>query len=168
MEADEFKKRYLGFHTKLFHVAYALLEDKQDAEDVLQETYSKLWIKRKELEQVKNPEAYAVTMVKHLSLDMLRSAVRKRREGEEAFEQVADQMTPEKEMMTKDVVKQLQTIIEQLPENQRKVVRLRSFNAYEFEQISEITGLTAANVRVLLSRARKSIKEQFNKLYSHG
>lgn len=168
MNVDEFKTKYLGFHPKLYHVAYSLLESQQDAEDVLQEVYSRLWMRRKELEEVKSPEAFAVTMVKHLSLDMIRSSARKYREDASAYETISDTDTPEDQLMNKEVLGQLEAIIEKLPENQRKVIRLRSFNGCAFEEIGEMTGMTAANVRVLLSRARKSIREQFNRLYSHG
>ena len=52
-------------------------------------------------------------------------------------------------------------IISELPEQQRQVVLLRHFEEKSTEEIERETGLSNANIRVLLSRARKTIKELF-------
>lgn len=49
MDVDVFKQRFLPFHPKLYRIAYALLDNKADAEDILQDAYCKLWNKRDEL-----------------------------------------------------------------------------------------------------------------------
>ena len=63
MEAETFKQRFLSFHPKLYRIALALVESPEDAEDILQEAYTKLWSKRDSLEAVQQPEAFAVTIV---------------------------------------------------------------------------------------------------------
>lgn len=45
MDVDVFKQRFLPFHPKLYRIAYALLDNKADAEDILQDAYCKLWNK---------------------------------------------------------------------------------------------------------------------------
>ena len=67
-------------------------------------------------------------------------------------------------METRDEVRQVKNIIAQLPEQQQKVVILRDVKECSYEEIEHITGLNSINIRVLLSRARKRIREQFNKL----
>ena len=57
MSADEFKALFLPFHVRLYRTAYALLGNAQDAEDMVQDAYLKLWSKRDELEIRTNPEA---------------------------------------------------------------------------------------------------------------
>ena len=73
MTAEDFKRRFLPFHPKLYRIAFALVGNSDDAEDILQEAYSKLWMKREELEVVQNPEAFCVTLIKNVCLDYLRS-----------------------------------------------------------------------------------------------
>lgn len=75
MDAENFKRKFLPFHPKLFRIAYALVENKADAEDILQDAYFKLWNKRDDLPGIDNPEAFCVTLVKNLCLDFLRSPV---------------------------------------------------------------------------------------------
>lgn len=55
MDVDVFKQRFLPFHPKLYRIAYALLDNKADAEDILQDAYCKLWNKRDELGDIQNP-----------------------------------------------------------------------------------------------------------------
>lgn len=84
MDVDVFKQRFLPFHPKLYRIAYALLDNKADAEDILQDAYCKLWNKRDELGDIQNPEAFSITLVKNLCLDFLRSPKASRRDNEEA------------------------------------------------------------------------------------
>ena len=64
MDVESFKRLFLPLHPKLFRIAYALVENKSDAEDILQDAYYKLWSRRNELADVRNPEAFCVTRSK--------------------------------------------------------------------------------------------------------
>ena len=73
MDAESFKKEFLPYHRKLYCIAYRLLENAADAEDLVQEAYLKLWDKREGLAIISNPEAFSVTLVKNMCFDLLRS-----------------------------------------------------------------------------------------------
>ena len=162
MDVDVFKQRFLPFHPKLYRIAYALLDNKADAEDILQDAYCKLWNKRDELGDIQNPEAFSITLVKNLCLDFLRSP--------KALETVllTTDSSPEKELEEKEDIRHIQELIEQLPENQRQVIRLRGIEDCSYEDIEQITGLSSSNIRTLLSRARKLIREKLEKASCHG
>ena len=72
MDAESFKNLFLPYHRKLYRVAFRLLEDVADAEDVVQEAYLKLWDKRDGLAVISNPEAFCVALVKNMCFDLLR------------------------------------------------------------------------------------------------
>ncbi len=168
MDVDSFKRLFLPLHPKLFRIAYALVENKADAEDILQDAYYKLWSRREELANVLNPEAFCVTLVKNLCLDYLRSP-RANRHDEDVAEAVtlSTDSSPDKELEIQDKVEHIRHLISRLPENQRQVIRLRGIDDCSMDEIEQITGLNAVNIRVLLSRARKIIREQFDKYYAH-
>ena len=167
MDVENFKRLFLPLHPKLFRIAYALVENKADAEDILQDAYYKLWSRREELTDVQNPEALCVTLVKNLCIDFLRSP-RVGRHNEEVTEVVAfsPDSSPDEKLEMKDKVQQVRHLVSRLPENQRQVRRLRGIEACSMDEIEQITGLSAVNIRVLLSRARKIIREQFEKYYT--
>lgn len=168
MDVERFKRLFLPLHPKLYRIAYSLVEDKSDSEDILQDAYCKLWNKREELEEIQNPEAFCVTLVKNLCLDFLRSPKANRDKETLEVVVIATDSSPEKEMEDKDDICHIQELINQLPENQKQVIRLRGIEDCSFEEIEQITGLSASNIRTLLSRARKFIREKLEKSACYG
>ena len=168
MNASDFKQKFLPYHRKLYRSAFQILGNAQDAEDMVQEAYLKLWQKRNELPpDITNLEAYCVTLVKHLCYD-------KRRISQLDI----DKRTPEKlsitgksnvahEVEMKDEANQVMKLIGQLPEQQKQIMQMRDVEDRTYEEIEKVTGLTSINIRVLLSRARKKIREQFLEIMNY-
>ena len=72
MGNEEFKKRFLPFHPMIYRISHHILENGEDANDVVQEVYIKLWEQRENIMNICNDEAFVVTMTKNLSIDWLR------------------------------------------------------------------------------------------------
>ena len=158
MDAESFKRMFLPCHAKLYGVACRLLDNAEDAE----EAYLKLWSKRGELTLISNPEAFAVTLVKNMCFDLLRS-------GKYLFDRQhlplteAQNALPADGRDAKDDAQLVRMLIARLPQQQRMVMMLRDVKGCSYEEVERLTGLNAVNVRVLLSRARKKIREEFTK-----
>jgi RNA polymerase sigma factor, sigma-70 family len=166
MNAEEFKSIYYPFHPKLYRIAFALLNNADDTEDILQDTYYKLWSRRAELTDILQPEAFCVRILKNLCLDFLRKP-RNRSDNEPAeLMQITTETTPQDELESKEKIQQIEALIERLPEKQRIVIRMRGNGDCSLEEIEVATGESAENVRVLLSRARKSLKNMLTNRYS--
>jgi RNA polymerase sigma-70 factor (ECF subfamily) len=164
MDAERFKQQYLPLHPRLYRLAYALTENRRDAEDILQEAYCKLWKQRNELAHVRNAEAFCIVLVKNLCFDFLRTA--RRETGNASLDNLPlpdNRLSPEAEMIGHDELSRLQTLIDRLPPQQRQALRLHGIEGFSPEEIRQLTGLSAVNLRVLLSRARKTLREQFFK-----
>lgn len=167
MDAADFKRQFLPCHRKLFGVAFQLMGNTQDAEDMVQEAYLKLWNKRDQLANVLNAEAYCVTLIKNLCYDALRSTQLDEDDRVPEELNLSAEENIAREMEQRDEVNQVQMLIGRLPQQQRKVIVLRDMNGCSFEEIEQTTGLNAINIRVLLSRARKKIREQFNAIVNY-
>lgn len=163
MEANEFKRLFLPCQSKLYRIAFALLGNSQDAEDIVQDAYLKLWNRRNELQIDTSPEGYCVILVKNLCMDFLRKS-------QNRTENLADR--PQETPTADDLQTQLENhsdtevlkqLIRQLPETQKRVLWLRDVNDCSFEEIGQATGLNPVNIRATLSKARKKIREQFKK-----
>ena len=162
MDAENFKREFLPFHRKLYCIAYKLLENAADAEDLVQEAYLKMWDKREGLSVISNPEAFSVILVKNMCFDLLRSGkYTLNRQSVELNE--VNYVSQADDFEVRDEARQVRDIISHLPEQQQRIVTLRDVKGCSFEEIEHVTGLNATNVRVLLSRARKKIREEFNK-----
>ncbi|WP_178795041.1 sigma-70 family RNA polymerase sigma factor [Bacteroidaceae bacterium] len=167
MDAANFKQQFLPCHPKLYRAAFRLMGNAQDAEDMVQEAYLKLWNKRDELTNVLNIEAYCVTLIKNLCYDALRRS-QLDEDGRPPEElPLPTDTNIAREVEQRDEVNHVRKLISQLPEQQRKVIVLRDINDCSFEEIEQTTGLNAINIRVLLSRARKKIREQYNEIMNY-
>lgn len=171
MDANEFKRRFLPCHQKLYRVAFRLMGNAQDAEDMVQETYLRLWKKREELPaDIENIEAYSVTIIRNLCLDAMK--VPQIEEVAHPIEEFDIQQTNSlmREVELKEEASIIERIIGSLPKQQRQIVKMRDVDDCSYEEIEQVTGLSAVNIRVLLSRTRKKIREQFNAIndYEYG
>ncbi len=164
MPASLFKQLLLPLYPRLQRVALRMLGNVEDAEDMVQEVYMKLWNKRDELPDVQNVEAYCVALTKNMCIDRLRLAEVDRVDVDDVPLSLAAADDVAGQLERQDAVEQVKLIIETLPEKQQQVITLRDIRDCTFEEIEEQTGLTAVNVRALLSRARKTIRERFKRV----
>lgn len=163
MDSATFKSLFLPLQRKLYTLAYRITGTSQDAEDMVQETYLRLWQRRDEIPVNGNPAGYCVTVVRNLCLNHLH---RKKPLTSEAEPGESDALTlenPETTLSCHETERGLNQLIERLPQTQRQVLMMREFEDMDYATISQALGLSEANVRVLLSRARKYLREQVRK-----
>lgn len=169
MDAGEFKRLYLPFQPKLYRVAYAILRDTQEAEDIVQEVYLKLWNRRNDMPLARCSEAYCVTMTRNMCRDLLRT-----RSGQDKVDidglrnlessgEFPEWISKEEEEESSRKVAFITRLIGQLPDVQRTVLEMRDIKQYSFDEIQDSTGLMPVNIRATLSKARKKLREQFNR-----
>lgn len=168
MDAEEFKLRFLPLHTQLYRTAFRLMGNAMDAEDMVQEAYLKLWERCNDLGHVANMEAYCTSLIRHICID----AFRRKRPEEDSPPPEEFPLTDNEDAATalerQDEAEQLTSLINRLPEGQRTVMTLHDVEGCSYEEIEEATGFTAVNIRVMLSRARKKIREQIERIRNYG
>lgn len=162
MTAEEFKKVWLPLSDAFYRAAYYILESEADADDAVQDLYVKLWNSRDSLDGILRPQTYGVTLIKNICLDRLRHRKVARAESlDEGIEVTAGDSSPSGILVHKDSLRQLEALVEKLPDKQRTVLRLRVYEEMEYDRISQITGLSESNLRMLLSTARKTLRKSF-------
>jgi len=167
MNQVDFLNSVLPFKDKVFRLAKRLLVSRDEAEDATQELYFKLWKNKKKLSQYKNVEAFAMTMTKNYCLDQLK-AKRSNNLTLVHSNYTDESISLQRSIELKDSVSKVHELIEELPEKQKMIIQLRDVENYEFEEIAKILDLKPTAVRVALSRARKTIRQQLTKQHSYG
>ena len=162
MEQAQFKKEVLPLRERLLSYAERLLENKSDAEDVTQEVFLKLWHKRNDLGNYASIDALSVTMTKHLCLNRLKNNQRER-EDLDGLVFIDNNLSPVEQLEQKDSITQVERIIDQLPDLQQAVLRMKHIDGMEIDEIADLTGSTPEAIRMNLSRARRKVKEIFFK-----
>jgi RNA polymerase sigma factor (sigma-70 family) len=124
----------------------------EDARDLVQSSFEKLWEHRAEVNAQKC-KSYLFTIAYHKMIDMNRK--NRRLDFLEAVPDRAGTTTGASPLL-KEL---LEKALEQLNERQRSLVLLKDYEGYSYEEIAEITGLNGTQVKVTLHRARLILKE---------
>ena len=156
MTHEQFTQIYLPFSGKMYALAYNLLRNRDEARDCVQDVYAELWDKRDTIEPDKPPLALVLTMVRNNCLDRLKA--RSTQADDESLDALATNDTVNQIDAASDLNAVLK-MIEKLPPDQQTVLRLRTIDGLEIDQIQELTRFSRENIYTLLSRARKSLKE---------
>lgn len=128
------------------------LRHEEDARDVVQTAFERLWRNREEVEEGK-AKSYLFTIAYNAMIDHLRK-VKRIYLKEEFGPETSVQYKPYNN--TKAV---LEEALGKLSETQRSLVMLKDYEGYSYEEIGKITGLNSSQVKVYLHRARLQLKE---------
>lgn len=169
MDLKSFSKRIIPIQSRLYRIARMYLPVIQDAEDMVQDTFLKLWNRRHDLDRYESLEALAVQTVRNGCLDKIKShGYSKTISGDAVMERTETGQTPHQEIENNNNQELIRRLISKLPEPQRLIIHLRDVEEYSFEEIESVTQLEINNIRVILSRARKKIKEEYLKYHRYG
>ena len=164
MDAREFKQRFMPHYRLLYRVAYHLTGNAQDAEDLLQDLYLKLWQKRDDLPDETINDAYLATMMRNLFVDQRRlkhvdaSAELKNEDGP------PDERSLDRQIDARDEVRQMEGLINELSERDAKIIQMHLVDDRSYEEIEHDTGLSQGNIRIIVMRTKKKLKQQFQNI----
>lgn len=162
MTRDAFNEIIHNYNRKFFAVAFRMLRNQQEAEDVVQNVFMKMWLMGKKLDEYNDKEALGVTMTKNNCLDMLRKWKRIENDSDGVEKSNPDpDPTPFEKMVISENGNILSRIIMELPEIYRDLVRMREINGLSYVEIAEMSNININTLRVTLSRARKMIREKY-------
>jgi RNA polymerase sigma-70 factor (ECF subfamily) len=133
------------------------LRHEEDARDVVQTAFEKLWRNRLEVEAEKS-KSYLFTIAYNCMIDHIRKV--KRIYLQEDFD--ADVKVVNKPVNNAKAI--LEQALSRLSDTQRSLVMLKDYEGYSYEEIGTITGLNSSQVKVYLHRARIQLKEYLVKM----
>lgn len=168
MLARDFKTDVLPMSNKLLRFALQLLQNEEEAKDVLQDIFLKLWQKRDELVKVENVEAFAMRMIRNRCLDVIRSRRTVSMETVKKGNLPDEECRDNNELEMTDSAVLVKQIIAGLPDLQRTIIHLRDIEQLEYEEIAKATDMNVNAIRVNLSRARKKVRDEILKIQNYG
>lgn len=168
MTQADFVSLVMPFKDKVFRLAKRLLVSREEAEDATQEILLKLWRNKQKIADYKNVEAFSMTMTKNFCLDRLKSKQAQNLKIVHNNYQDNSHSSLQKQVEARDSVDWVSSIIEKLPEQQKIIVQLRDVEQYDFSEIAKMLDMNETAIRVALSRARKTIREQLTNTHNYG
>ena len=127
------------------------IRDSDDARDIVQDTFEKLWMTYMNVNYEK-AKSYIFTTAYRTMIDKIRRAKKSERMEEVHLNSLTD------EKQYSDLGQVLKNAVSKLPEIQKSVIMLRDYEGYSYEEIGEITGLNESQVKVYIYRARTFLK----------
>ena len=128
------------------------LRNEEDAKDVVQGAYEKMWVNRAQVDNTKC-RSFLFTVAYNNMIDHIRK--NKRTVLKDDFSETALGASRQQQN-TKRI---LQEALSKLSETQRSLVMLKDYEGYNYAEIGEITGLNESQVKVYLHRARLLLRE---------
>ena len=157
MDKSQFNQCVEQYADRLFRFAFSSLRNREQAEDVVQESFARVWEKAKTVDFAK-AKSYLFTTAHHAMIDEVRHQQHFANCDEPLSEHAKTTQSP-----YPDVNDILHKALTTLPEAQRNALLLRDYEGYSYQEIGDITGMTEAQVKVNIFRARTALK---NKLKS--
>ena len=150
----------------LFSLALKMLCDEEEAKDMVQETFIRVWQSIRTYNQEKAFTTWVYTIASRLCLDRLK---RKKRviampDDELALRRLASDNDNQRELENQEWVAIVRTMAEGLSDKQRLVFTLCQLEGLSSEEAEQITGLDARQVKSNLYVARKTIRKRLNEL----
>ena len=169
MTPEEFRKVFLPEGRRLYALAFRYLNNREEAEDAVQEVMMKLWEERKKAGRYENPAAWCTTVTRNYCIDLLR---RRKRIIQDEISGVKEVMGAENDMSSQsdgsEAAALVTGIVQRMKEPYRSAVILRDIEGYSYEEAAEAMQTSVGALRTLLSRARKNIREELEKIYNYG
>ena len=140
----------------LYREAYRMLCEQFEAEDAVQNLYLRLWERREQLDTLIAPDAYCLKMLRNICIDRWR-VIRQRDEGTLDDEMLVVDAPPDND--TKDFIEHFLAV---LPTEHRRVMQMH-MQGMPYDEIAALVGLSEGNIRVIISRISKKVRESFYK-----
>jgi RNA polymerase sigma-70 factor (ECF subfamily) len=159
MTVDEYNVCVDEFSDNVYRFVLKNIKNEDKAQDIIQDTYEKLWMKVDTV-QYEKARSYLFTTAYHTMIDLIR-----RDKKQEALSDVNYKDFGHTEQYS-DLNEVLHQAVNKLPEAQKAVIMLRDYEGYSYDEIAEITGLSESQVKVYIYRGRMFLKEYIGSLES--
>jgi len=162
------------YEKSVFNMAMYITHDREDALDVSQEVFVKLWQTIQNYRGEASLLTYLMTLTKNAAYDLERKKARHRttsltleNEDGETVEldlpDRSDEANPEQNYLRKEKIETVRRAINALDRDWREIIIMRDINGMSYAEISGATGLTEGTVKSRLNRARQALKKTLEK-----
>jgi RNA polymerase sigma-70 factor (ECF subfamily) len=156
MNTLEYNSCVTEYADPLFRFIVKNLGDVYEAENIVQNTFEKLWVRRDDVIP-ETAKAYLFKVAYNNMIDVIRKKKRLT-DLEQAGQIEADSS------QYSDMIQWVKKAVNELPDKQKAAITLRDFEGYDYKSIGDITGMNESQVKVNIFRARKFVKEYIQRL----
>ncbi len=154
-----FRTLFDTYNKRLFTFAMAMTKSAADAEEIVQECFTRLWTSRASLPVIEKPGQYLYKMVRNRTLDHLRKTAREQKLINEVWSNISQQdHSLEELLLSREYQQLIDQAVAQLPQQKQYIYRLSREKEFSHEEIAAITGLSRSRVNNILVETLRLIK----------
>ena len=156
--AREFEVRLVESSTLAFRVAFGVLRQRQDAEDIAQEAFARAHRHFRQLRDRERFRAWLVRMTWRLAINR-RRADQRRAARESVVVSAQASLSTDESLAVRERAQQLWRAIDSLPEKLRLVIVLAAIEGHDVQEVARLLGLPPGTVKSRLFLGRQRLKE---------
>ena len=156
-----FEMYFRTYYQPLCNYAYSFVQDREEAEEIVQSTFLSVWEKKESIEIKTSLKSYLYSMVRNASLNLIKHkkvqqkhAVEESALGDRSHESVSHQV------LSQELEGRIQVALEKLPEQCRLIFKLSRFEELKYAEIAEHLNLSVKTVENQMGKALKIMREQ--------
>jgi RNA polymerase sigma-70 factor (ECF subfamily) len=157
MTVKEYNRSVEDYSDSVYRFIRGNLKDEERANDIVQDSYEKLW---RQVTDIEYPvvKSWLFTTAYRTMIDIIR------KENRIISLEKPDEYDLVSESQYSDLNEILHLALERLPEIQKSLILLRDYEGYSYREIGEITGLNEAQVKINIYRGRVALKNFIGKI----
>lgn len=154
----DFKRLYDEAFPVLFRVALRIAGREEAAEDLVHDAMIKFWEKKIPFPNRDEARYWLIRVVKNAALNYAKRAGRERRAYDRALREIAPPAESGETMLLKEEARQdVLEALEKLPKPLKETLVLKEYGELNYKEIGRVLGITEANVKVRVFRAREKL-----------
>ncbi len=157
MTDKEYNQCVENYSDSLYRFLLKNMKDQMEAENIVQNTFEKLWLRKGDV-VMQTAKAFMFRVAYNNMIDVIRK--NKRMVSIDAVNENRH-FHQEQYSGAREIIN---LAVNRLSENQKAVITLRDYEGYDYKTIGEITGMSEAQVKINIFRARQTLKEYFGKM----
>jgi RNA polymerase sigma-70 factor, ECF subfamily len=161
--ASAFDKLYEAYCMKLFHFAFSILKSKEDAEEVVQNTFFKIWEKRKSIDCEHSFKSYLFTIAYRVTIDILRERLKEKNYREYIIDKASTNYSLDGAIEFGDLLERVQEIVKELPSRKNEIYQLSRINHLSHSEIAEKLNISIKTVENSINFSINFIKNRLGK-----
>jgi RNA polymerase sigma-70 factor, ECF subfamily len=163
MDKNSLDYIYKLYMTDIYRYLLYLCKDKYLAEDLLQDTFFRAYLYLEDCPP-DNVKPWLFRVAHNSFIDSQRKNKRSSPSDNELLNNIIDPKDTEKELLIKEQLDLVQSVMKNMPEKQRESLKLCVFKGLSYKEAAEIMGVSLSHIKILIFRARQTLKENIERM----
>ncbi|ASA23838.1 hypothetical protein B9T62_25490 [Paenibacillus donghaensis] len=160
-DKQAYEELVLRYRMKAIAFAASFVRDLYTAEDIVQECFVKVYLRRASYRPDYSFHTYLFTVIRNQCIDYLRASKTRHKMDAELADELSDGHTPEEILANRENTKQIYEALNQLEGDYKTALYLFAIADFSYKEIASTMSKTVPQIKILLYRARKKFKNQY-------